>query len=132
MPNLRQVWAGFIACLLMGVNPVQAANSLHASPAQLPAEEIVPEPEFFGLVSPYPSAETQAPIPIPKLPELDLPEEQADVWAELRNGFAMPDLETEDVRKHEQALLKNPNSLVSMLRRSEPYMYFIAQECARR
>lgn len=55
-----------------------------------------------------------------------------DVWARIRKEFAIPDLQSRHVKAREQALQKNRQMVNSLLERSEPYIYFIAQECAKR
>lgn len=55
-----------------------------------------------------------------------------DVWAHIRKEFAIPDLQSSHVRVREKALQKNRRAVNSLLERSEPYIYFIAQECAKR
>jgi membrane-bound lytic murein transglycosylase D len=131
----RGVNGGLLLCAISlafaCIGEARAASSANAPGQAVPAE-VLPEPEFFGLLAPFPPAELHAPIQIPQLPEIDLLQEPTDVWAELRKGFSMPELDTAEVKAHEKVLLKNPNSLASMLRRSEPYIYFIAQECERR
>lgn len=57
---------------------------------------------------------------------------EEDVWSDIRKGFAITDLQSRHVRLREEALLKNKRMVNALLERSEPYIYFIAQECAKR
>ena len=57
---------------------------------------------------------------------------EEDVWSDIRKGFAIPDLQSRHVKAREQALLKNKRMVNALLERSEPYIYFIVQECAKR
>lgn len=87
--------------------------------------------QLFGLVAPNPGLELKLSDPL-KLITLDFAEEPGDVWADIRKGFSIPDLETPAIKVRERALLKNKRLVNTMLQRSEPYIYFIAQECAKR
>lgn len=89
------------------------------------------EAQLFGLVSPTLGLELKLSGPH-KLITLDFAEEPGDVWADIRKGFSIPDLESQSVKVRERALLKNKRMVKRMLERSEPYIYFIAQECAKR
>lgn len=89
------------------------------------------EVQLFGLVAPNPGLELKMSGPH-DLVTLDFSAEPGDVWADIRKGFSIPDLETQAVKVRERALLKNKRMVKSMLQRSEPYIYFIAQECAKR
>lgn len=117
-----------------GLGMAFAEGGLNLS-RQLSSGTPTPEPEFFGLVSPTPPAEAPVPLTSPEFPDpelLELLEEPSDVWAVLRAGFSLPPINTEEVKTHERMLLRNENSLMSLLRRAEPYLFFIAQECTRR
>ncbi|MCE2746000.1 MAG: transglycosylase SLT domain-containing protein [Burkholderiales bacterium] len=89
------------------------------------------EVQLFGLVDPNPGLELKMTGPF-ELITLDFAGEPDDVWANIRKGFSMPDLDTQAVRVRERALLKNKRLVRNMLQRSEPFIYFIAQECAKR
>lgn len=67
-----------------------------------------------------------------QLTPLDLAAEPADVWDALRRGFAIPDLNTPDVRVQKKRLLANPKSLTTTLERARPYLHYIVQECEKR
>lgn len=87
--------------------------------------------QLFGLAAPKPRLELKMSGPL-DLITLDLAQESSDVWADIRKGFSIPDLETRAVKVRERALIKNKRMVNTMLLRSEPYIYFIAQECAKR
>jgi membrane-bound lytic murein transglycosylase D len=63
---------------------------------------------------------------------LDFTQDSNDVWIDIRRNFSIPDLSTQSVLIRERALQKNKRMVNTMLRRSEPYIYFIAQECEKR
>eukprot|EP01030_Chromulinospumella_sphaerica_P012322 gene12323-12113_t len=79
--SAQQIWA----------NAQQAEIALNAD-----SEEV----QLFGLVAPNPGLELKMSGPF-DLITLDLAEEAGDVWADIRKGFSIPDLETQavDVRE---------------------------------
>jgi membrane-bound lytic murein transglycosylase D len=117
------VFVGFsVSPSLTWANTQQAEIALNAD-----NEEV----QLFGLIAPNPGLELKMSGPY-DLITLDFAEEAGDVWADIRKGFSVPDLETQAVQVRERALLKNKRMVNNMLQRSEPYIYFIAQECAKR
>jgi membrane-bound lytic murein transglycosylase D len=65
---------------------------------------------------------------------LDADDEAArtDLWARVRRGFAMPDLETPLVRDREQWYAARPDYVARMTGRSSRYMFHIVEEIERR
>lgn len=59
-------------------------------------------------------------------------EPPADLWARIRRGFAMPNLETELVRSHEQWYVSRPDYMERMTDRSRKYLFHIVEELERR
>ncbi len=89
------------------------------------------ESPLFGLVSPSMTLDLKI-LAAPQLTTLDLSVESDDVWGEIRKGFSIPELNSPLVKTRERALQKNKRMVKTMLKRSEPYIYFIAQECEKR
>ena len=118
---------GLIGCLCVGLAHAQQEEIALNAPSDLNQEEV----QFYGLVAPNPGLELKMSGPQP-LVTLDLSQESDDVWAEIRKGFSIPDLESDTVAVRERALQKNKRMVTNMLKRSEPYIYFIAQECEKR
>ena len=78
-----------------------------------------------------------APVPIdPLRPEvrlnLDDRSAQTDLWARVRRGFAMPDLDTELVRNREQWYATRPDYVQRMTERGGRYLFHIVEELERR
>ena len=78
-----------------------------------------------------------APIPVdPLRPEvrLDLDDRaaQTDLWARVRRGFAMPDLEGELVRNREQWYATRPDYVQRMTERGGRYLFHIVEELENR
>ncbi len=77
------------------------------------------------------------PVPIdPLRPErkVDLEDRSAriDLWARLRRGFAMPDLDTELVRDREQWYASRPDYVQRMTERGSRYLFHILEEVEKR
>ncbi|HEY0824567.1 MAG TPA: transglycosylase SLT domain-containing protein [Ramlibacter sp.] len=55
-----------------------------------------------------------------------------DLWARIRRGFKMPDLENDLVRRHEQWYSSRPDYIERMTDRSRKYLFHIVEELERR
>ena len=76
---------------------------------------------------------TTPPVPVdpirPDVPlDLDDRAAQADLWARVRKGFAMPDLDTDLVRNREQWYATRPDYVQRMTERGSRYLYHIVEE----
>ena len=63
---------------------------------------------------------------------IDLVAEPADIWERIRNGFAMPDLDSPLVLDRQAYYLARPEYLKRMIERSRPYLYHILVEIEKR
>jgi peptidoglycan lytic transglycosylase D len=61
-----------------------------------------------------------------------LPPEQADLWARIRQGFAMPNLDTPLVRQAENRYRNDPEYIARMVERSRRYLYYIVGQVQKR
>ena len=99
---------------------------------------------------PYPSFTKQTPLEMPKnatnpiyypntqnLPaaqppiEFDntlTPEENADIWQRIKDGYAMPDADSSLVKQHEKAFTKKPTLINNIVDRSQKYLFHIVEE----
>ncbi|MDH4395401.1 MAG: transglycosylase SLT domain-containing protein [Limnobacter sp.] len=68
----------------------------------------------------------------PALVGVDLVSEAEDVWELIRRGFAIPDLFMKNIRPKERDLVRSTAHLTDLLKRSEPYIHYIASECEKR
>ncbi len=59
-------------------------------------------------------------------------EPPADIWVRIRQGFAMPDLETDLVKDREDWYAARPDYMVRMTERSRRYLFHIVEELERR
>ncbi|MBI3221695.1 MAG: transglycosylase SLT domain-containing protein [Nitrosomonadales bacterium] len=69
-------------------------------------------------------------IPLELIPETELI--KPDLWGRIRSGFAMRDLESPLVAKHEQWYANRPDYVARMTERARRYLYYITSEVERR
>ena len=55
-----------------------------------------------------------------------------DLWQRIRDGFAMPDLDSRAVKRQEAAYARNPELLKTIVERSRRYLFYIVAEIERR
>ena len=97
----------------------QALNTPHAATPSPLAEEVPPQW--------LPSVRD---VRIELLPEPELKAEE--LWPRIRSGFAMPELKTPLVAKHEKWYIDHPEYFARMIDRSRRYLYYITEEVTRR
>ncbi len=69
---------------------------------------------------------------LPNFPPIDLTTEPEDLWQRVRNGFAMPNLDSPLVVEREAWYLNRPEMLKRLLASSHRYIYYIVQELEKR
>lgn len=112
------------------------APSAQPQPVVLAAPEPPPPPA----VAAEPTAEPAQAEPAPPRPEppvrgrLDPLDDasRGDLWARVRAGYAMPDLDNELVRKWEQYYAQRPDYVQRMTARGARYLWHIVEEIDRR
>ncbi|MCB5197077.1 LysM peptidoglycan-binding domain-containing protein [Deefgea salmonis] len=57
---------------------------------------------------------------------------EADIWARVRKGFAIPDIDSPLVSKWENYYASRPDYLNRIISRSTPYLYFVVEEVEKR
>ena len=57
---------------------------------------------------------------------------QNDLWQRIRNGFAMNELDSPLIARHEQWYAGRPDYVARMMERSQRYLYFITEEVEKR
>ena len=72
---------------------------------------------------------TPSQIPIPTI---DLTAETDDLWARVRNGFAMPNISNELVTSQQAWILARPDYLKHTLERGRRYLHYIVGELEKR
>ena len=93
--------------------------------------------QSVAVSAPAPAAPVAAPVPIdPLRPEarLDLDDRAArvDLWVRLRQGFAMPDLDSDLVRDRERWYASRPDYVARMTERGGRYLFHIVEELDKR
>ena len=100
-------------------------------PAEAVADAAAAEP------APATTAEAATPMPVdplrPDAPvDLNDATAHADLWARVRRGFAMPDLDNDRVREREQWYATRPDYVQRMTERGSRYLFHIVEELERR
>jgi len=110
-----------------------------ATPGPPPQE---PSPEVVAAPAPLPEPAVADPVPQPVAPDVfanaagaelePLPPPAEDLWARIRRGYAMPDLDDPLVAKWEQWYASRPDYVARMIDRSRRYLYYIVVEVEER
>lgn len=120
-----------------------AATPVREGPlAPLPELTAAPAPPASAATGVAASAQPESgegavgPVNDPLEPEqplqLDTPALHADLWARIRQGFAMPALDSPLVQEHERWYASRPDYVQRMTSRSARYLYHIVGEVERR
>ncbi|MCC2633183.1 MAG: peptidoglycan lytic transglycosylase, Glycoside Hydrolase Family 23-like protein [Ramlibacter sp.] len=106
-----------------------AVESREGQPPQAqPAPVAAPAPQAVFPAGPL-SAIQSSEVSSQRVTSLEPP---PDLWGRIRKGFAMPNLETDHVRKHEQWYSTRPDYMLRMTDRSRKYLFHIVEELERR
>jgi membrane-bound lytic murein transglycosylase D len=144
--------AGLGACSSLPTpTAAPAADAAIATPAAAPAEVAVAVPQPVQAGVPSAAATPTAPAPesaagaaaivaqadspaIAAAERGDVPDEVAsrDLWERIREGFAMPDLDSELVRNREQYYAARPDYMQRMTDRAGRYLFYIVEEVEQR
>ncbi len=57
---------------------------------------------------------------------------QEDLWSRIKDGYAIPDLESQYTTKHEEWYASRPDYLKRMMERSQRYLFHIVEEVQKR
>ncbi len=136
--NLIPALAVSAAFLLGGC---AATSSLPTNPSSTPTATAAPQSALAGAKVPA-SAMPPALLPTGPLSPLVANETTSqlvanltppsDLWARVRQGFAMPDLDNDLVRDREQWYATRPDYMQRMAERSSKYIFHIVEELERR
>jgi membrane-bound lytic murein transglycosylase D len=110
-----------------------------AATAEPPAPKPAESATQVVIAAAPPVADTPAPQPVPVDPlrpgvrlDLDDRASQTDLWARVRAGFAMPDLDSDLVHNREQWYATRPDYVQRMTQRGGRYLFHIVEELERR
>jgi len=106
-------------------------------PAPATASTVAPVTPGWAALPALPSSTARQPFvidPLRPTERLDLgaPAAQADLWARVRQGTAMPDLNNDLVRKWEQWYAGKPDYVARMTERGGRYLFHIVEEVNKR
>lgn len=116
-------------------SPAEKAEEMAADAA---SEDFVPPDETNGVVTEADDAAIDAAQGEPGLPPQDsAPAETVlvpaeSLWNRIRAGFAMPEVESPLVARHEAWYLNRPDYVQRMIERSRLYLYYIVNEVEKR
>ncbi len=133
-PDLKIKLVLCLALFLTGCANVQKQAEINPpdiSPTLEPATQTATTLQTpLSSTGPRMVAPVQAPIVKAKLDEVTEP--PADIWVRIRQGFAMPDLESDLVKDREDWYAARPDYMVRMTERSRKYLFHIVEELERR
>ncbi len=125
-------------CATVPADPVPPAPAAEVAPeapaAPAPVAVAEPEPAVPQPASAAPEPKIAVADPDrPGVPiDLDDRGARTDLWERVRNGFAMPDLDGDLVRKKEQWYSARPDYVQRMTERGSRYLFHIVEEVDRR
>ena len=151
LPLLAATLLLLAACASTGSLPGSATSSAVAPesvsnspiPPGSPGSTVPPTepaaPAIVDATQPVATVSAPVPVPVPVDPlrpdvrlDLDDRSAQTDLWARVRRGFAMPDLDTDLVRNREQWYATRPDYVQRMTERGGRYLFHIVEELERR
>ncbi len=117
------------------VPPPESSAPVVATPVPVP----LPEPTAAPAAAAEPTPVAAEPEPIMLAPlqprfrlDPDQDAERVDLWQRARDGFALPDLDNDLVRKWEQWYATDPKYVQRMTERGGRYLFHILEEIERR
>jgi len=140
MPITLRLWP-LAAILLVAAcaTPPVPVEPVAAPPAAVVTEPAPPTPAAAPVAEPPAApvaAEPVAQAVDPLRPDVRIDPNDAsariDLWARTRQGFAMPDLDNDRVRKWEQFYLARPEYLQRMFDRGGRYLFHIVEDLSKR
>ncbi len=117
MPLIRQIFFALLAVCTLATPSVQAEEQL--------ALNVSPDASHIPL-----TISNARNIELELLPDSELA--TRDLWTRIRNGFAMRDLDSPLVARHEKWYASRPDYVARMTERARRYLYHITVEVERR
>ncbi|MDX8398658.1 MAG: transglycosylase SLT domain-containing protein [Gallionellaceae bacterium] len=90
------------------------------------------DPNFVGPLLPVDLQITAAAIDISASSNTQTGHNPGDIWQRIRNGFAMRELKSKLVRRHEKWYARHPEYVARISERSQRYLFYIIEEVERR
>ncbi len=130
MKKILAILAGLHAVL--ATLPLQAEETVPIAPTSAdsrPDSTSAPSPASNGDLRPDASVEARPEAPIATTALTPAPD---SLWKRIRNGFALPEIDSQLVARHEAWFLNHPDYFQRMIERSRLYLYFIVEEIDKR
>lgn len=135
----------FAGCAALDPNRPEVVSA-EPVPAPPPAVELVPATPAAdsaandqAAVAPVPPADAESfdakpidPVEPDRPVNLQDSAAETDLWARVRSGFAMPDLDTDLVRNREQWYANRPDYVQRMTERGSRYLFHVVEELDKR
>jgi len=136
------VWMACVVSLVMAgcasppvATPSGVAAEVPSTADTAPSATEAPPPVQPKAATDFAADVAVVPVPVPVDPirpdaivRLDDPDTQTDLWARVRRGFAMPDLDTDLVRERERWYASRPDYVERMTTRGSRYLFHIVVE----
>jgi membrane-bound lytic murein transglycosylase D len=143
--GLRALTGGIFAAVALALLqacaslPEPAAEEMIAEvalPSAAPAPLVAEEPPVVRMLDatrlpPFEGEQRELREPQP-VAKLDRTQPPADLWARLRNGFAMPDIQSRQVVERTEWYVANQDYLKRVFERSRLYLFHIVEELEKR
>ena len=132
MKKLLTILAG--VCAILAASPLHAEESVPSTPTSADSKtDSTSTPTSAsgnnGDVKPDTPVEAHAEAAIVTAASTPAPE---SLWKRVRNGFALPEIDSSLVARHEAWFLNHPDYFQRMIERSRLYLYFIVEEIDKR
>jgi membrane-bound lytic murein transglycosylase D len=130
MKKILAILAG--VCIVLAIAPLYADETAPVAPA--PADsgpDSAPFPTAAGNGESKPGAPVESP-PEAQVATSVLTPAPESLWKRIRDGFALPEIESPLVARHEAWFLNHPDYFQRMIERSRLYLYFIVEEIDKR
>jgi membrane-bound lytic murein transglycosylase D len=118
---------------------MQRALTLNESlPAPLPGEALAPVAAPVVPVEAMPASSVPADLadaaslaPVAE-PVAQPGAQQNDLWQRIRNGYALPEMDSPLIARHEQWYADRPDYVARMMERAQRYLFYITEEVEKR
>jgi membrane-bound lytic murein transglycosylase D len=130
MKKLLTILAGVFT--LLAASPLRAEESAPPTPTSVDSR-----PDSTSAPAPGSNGDVKSDAPVEAHPEAAIvttasPPTPESLWKRVRNGFALPEIDSQLVARHEAWFLNHPDYFQRMIERSRLYLYFIVEEIDKR
>ena len=130
MKKILAILAG--VCVVLAVVPLYADETAPVAPATADSgPDSAPFPTISGKGESKPGAPVESPAEAQVTNSVLTPAPES-LWKRIRDGFALPEIESPLVARHEAWFLNHPDYFQRMIERSRLYLYFIVEEIDKR